>query len=146
VNKGNGKNFAALGLMGLAVALYIYRTRDEPVPDNDDTRTYWYCTREHKGFSLTGPEAQEKVRIRRKQTAEDDKNPLAFRGREVSESVALSPFSKEYTGVEAYKCPKCGEIFAAHNDKGEDTVCPKCKWDPLATDQEPVGKSETPQT
>lgn len=131
------KLIAAAGLLGAAALIFFYNFRGESVPENDETRTYWYCTQSNKGFSLNPAEAQEKVRMRRKQGG-DDANPLAFRGRDVSEQVALSPFSNQFTGVEAYKCPKCGEIFPMHNEQGENMKCPKCKWDPDATEAAPA--------
>ena len=136
MNKFSLKLVVAAGLLGAAVLIFIYNSRGEPAPEGDETRTYWYCTQAGKGFSLDAVEAQEKVRLRRKQGG-DEKSPLAFRGRDISEQVALSPFSNQFTGVEAYKCPKCGEIFPARNEQGEIMKCPKCKWDPDAEESAP---------
>jgi ssDNA-binding Zn-finger/Zn-ribbon topoisomerase 1 len=143
VNRATLKLIAAAGLLGAALLIYFYNSRGEPVPENDETLSFWFCTQTGKGFSLDAIEAQDKVKLRRKQGG-DDQSPLAFRGRNVSEQVAFSPFTNEYTGVEAYKCPKCGEIFPAQNEQGENNVCPKCKWDANADEAAPP--TEPPQS
>src|SRR5262249_4584949 len=141
--KLNPRLIAAVVLLLAAVGIYIYASRPDPIPDSEDSRTYWFCTSANKGFTLSGSEAQNGIRMQRKAAANDETAPAAFRGGDLLGQVALSPYTHQYTGVEAYKCPKCGEIFPKLDSNGYLNYCPKCKWDPQAPDEDTSKKAQS---
>jgi hypothetical protein len=133
-----GKDISKIGLavviLAAAVVLYIWRSKANSAVA-DDSPTYWYCTKTQKAFTLTGNQNETDVRTARQKAEENtDDGPTARRTGDFI-TIAKSPYTREWTGVPAAKCPNCGEIFAI--DTGKKAIaCPKCHWTPSKAPQE----------
>jgi hypothetical protein len=135
----------AAGLFVLAAALYFWMSSGrEDAPLDGESTTYWYCTEAKKSFTLTPQEAGDSVRMMRRVLTGDEDSPTARRSRAINVAMALSPYTNQYTGVEAVKCPKCGEIFEARDEQGDPRLCPACGADPMADEPAPEDNSTSP--
>ena len=133
MNPGDTKKIvAAVVLLGVAAVLFfVMSSGGSDIPDDETTVTYWWCTETNQGFEIPGTERAEKIKQRRIETdSGETSGPRTRRaGREV-ESVALSPFTNKFTGIQAECCKNDGTIFPKKNKNGERMICPTCKWDP----------------
>lgn len=124
-----GKIGVAVVILAAAVVLYVWRSKANEAAV-DEATTYWYCTKTNKSFTLTGNQNESDVRYARQKAEENtEEGPTARRTGDYI-TVAKSPYTHDFTGIPAAKCPNCGEIFALETSGKKATVCPKCHWNP----------------
>jgi hypothetical protein len=143
--KDAAKLGAAVAIIALAVVLYVVRSRSAD-SEAEEGVTYWYCTTAQKYFELKGEEQATRMRMAHAgATSEPGGDGVALRRRSGGMiTQAMSPFSKDWTGVPALKCEDCGEVFALDTDRKTQSICPKCQWNP-ATRQKGVSQGGPPQ-
>jgi hypothetical protein len=129
--KDTSKLAMAALLLVVAGGLFFYQSRSaEGGPEGEDV-SHWYCTKSRQYFSLRGEESDSKVKSMRKAPAAGaGGEPAARTPASASVVMALSPYSNEWTGVAAMKCPHCGEVFVMETEGSEESICPKCEWNP----------------
>lgn len=137
MNAGDVKKIVlALVLLGAAGVLFVVmKPSGADVPDDETTLTYWWDTETNQEFTIPGSEREAKVRQRRIETEQSPATgPRTRRSGTDLESVAMSPYTQKYTGVQARLCPNDGTVFPMKNKRGERMICPQCKWDPTTGD------------
>jgi len=134
---------AALLLIGLAVGLFVIQSRSISGGEHGDEEvSYWYCTKAGKTFELRGEETEGRVKMsRRAATPPADGRPAPRTAADALVTMARSPYTDDWTGVPAMKCPKCGEVFVLETEGTAMSSCSRCRWNPAASS---TGASPSP--
>ena len=139
-----GKDAAKLGfavaIIAVAITLYVMRSNSADA-QGDAGGQIWFCTKTKKAFELKGAELASKVRSARRVVAPPtgDGGPGVRRPAAGVVTQAMSPFTKDWTGVPAIKCGDCGEVFPLETERAKQAICPKCQWNP-ATGKKGAGE------
>ena len=126
--------------VGIAVAILcaagLIYFRMGKLKDEDST-TYWWCTKANKPFQLTGKENEEKVATGQLAPEKKPGEKAVVKRSASYVTMARSPYSNDWTGIPAAKCEKCGEIFPLDTTGKKKNICPKCHWDPGGMPDQP---------
>ena len=124
-----------VGLLVVAVILYIAASEEEPIVD--EAKTAWFCESCNRGFELTGEEMRDRVSRTRGGIASEtdgaDAAPKARIGGRGMIQVARCPYCDKWTGFVARRCSTCGKIYRAKTEDGQVPSCPYCEGTPSKT-------------